>query len=68
MSNHFIAANLKSPCDDTRLDLTDLFVFCRPRQPRQDRSDHRRQPVHDRHGVPSGLLMSINTIFSGSQE
>jgi hypothetical protein len=27
MSNHFSAANLKFPCDDARLDLTDLFVF-----------------------------------------
>ena len=27
MSNHFSAANLKSPGDDPRLDLTDLFVF-----------------------------------------
>ena len=26
MSNHFSAANLKSPGDDARLDLTDLFV------------------------------------------
>lgn len=27
MSNHFSAANLKSPGDDPRLDLTDLYVF-----------------------------------------
>ena len=27
MSNHFSAADLKSPGDDARLDLTDLFVF-----------------------------------------
>jgi hypothetical protein len=27
MSNHFSAANIKSPGDDPRLDLTDLFVF-----------------------------------------
>jgi Domain of unknown function (DUF4331) len=27
MSNHFSAANLKSPGDDARLDITDLFVF-----------------------------------------
>ena len=27
MSNHFSAANLKSPGDDPRLDFTDLFVF-----------------------------------------
>ena len=27
MSNHFSAANLKSPGGDARLDLTDLFVF-----------------------------------------
>ena len=30
MSNHFSAANLKSPGDDARLDLTDLFVFTAP--------------------------------------
>jgi len=33
MSNHFSAANLKSPCDDARLDLTDLFVFAAPDHP-----------------------------------
>ena len=30
MSNHFSAANLKSPGDDTRLDVTDLYVFPAP--------------------------------------
>jgi hypothetical protein len=30
MSNHFSAANLKSPGDDPRLDLTDLFAFRAP--------------------------------------
>jgi hypothetical protein len=30
MSNHFSAANLKSPGDDPRLDLTDLFAFQSP--------------------------------------
>jgi uncharacterized protein DUF4331 len=30
MSNHFSAANLKSPGDDPRLDLTDLFAFHTP--------------------------------------
>ena len=33
MSNHFSAANLKSPGDDARLDLTDLFVFDAPDNP-----------------------------------
>jgi hypothetical protein len=33
MSNHFSAANLKSPGDDARLDLTDLFVFAAPDDP-----------------------------------
>jgi hypothetical protein len=33
MSNHFSAANLKSPGDDPRLDLTDLFVFEAPEAP-----------------------------------
>jgi hypothetical protein len=33
MSNHFSAANLKSPGDDARLDLTDLFVFTAPDTP-----------------------------------
>ena len=33
MSNHFSAANLKSPGDDARLDLTDLFVFASPDNP-----------------------------------
>ena len=33
MSNHFSAANLKSPGDDARLDLTDLFVFEAPDHP-----------------------------------
>ncbi len=33
MSNHFSAANLKSPGDDARLDLTDLFVFTAPEDP-----------------------------------
>ncbi len=33
MSNHFSAANLKSPGDDPRLDLTDLFVFPSPSSP-----------------------------------
>jgi hypothetical protein len=33
MSNHFSAANLKSPGDDARLDLTDLFVFAAPGNP-----------------------------------
>ena len=27
MSNHFSAANLRFPGDDTRLDLTDVFAF-----------------------------------------
>jgi len=35
MSNHFSAANLKSPGDDARLDLTDLFVFAAPDDPGQ---------------------------------
>ena len=30
MSNHFSAANLKSPGDDPRLDLTDLYAFQAP--------------------------------------
>lgn len=30
MSNHFSAANLKSPGDDPRLDLTDVFAFQAP--------------------------------------
>jgi hypothetical protein len=30
MSNHFSAANFKSPGDDARLDVTDLFVFTAP--------------------------------------
>ena len=30
MSNHFSAANLKSPDGDARLDVTDLFVFTAP--------------------------------------
>ena len=33
MSNHFSAADLKSPGDDARLDLTDLFVFVSPEHP-----------------------------------
>jgi hypothetical protein len=33
MSNHFSAADLKSPGDDARLDLTDLFVFTAPDDP-----------------------------------
>src|SRR5262250_3369824 len=33
MSNHFSAANLKSPGGDPRLDFTDLFVFKAPRDP-----------------------------------
>ena len=33
MSNHFSAANLKSPGDDARLDLTELFVFAAPDNP-----------------------------------
>ena len=33
MSNHFSAANLKSPGDDARLDITDLFVFAAPDNP-----------------------------------
>ena len=33
MSNHFSAANLKSPGDDARLDLTELFVFAAPDDP-----------------------------------
>ncbi len=33
MSNHFSAANLKTPGDDARLDLTDLFVFQAPGHP-----------------------------------
>jgi Domain of unknown function (DUF4331) len=33
MSNHFSAANLKSPGDDARLDLTELFVFTAPDNP-----------------------------------
>ena len=33
MSNHFSAANIKSPGDDPRLDLTDLFVFPSPTSP-----------------------------------
>jgi hypothetical protein len=33
MSNHFSAANLKSPGDDPRLDLTDIYVFEAPEAP-----------------------------------
>jgi hypothetical protein len=33
MSNHFSAANLKSPGGDARLDLTELFVFAAPDDP-----------------------------------
>jgi hypothetical protein len=33
VSNHFSAANLKSPGDDARLDVTDLFVFTAPDNP-----------------------------------
>jgi hypothetical protein len=33
MSNHFSAANFKSPGGDARLDLTDLFVFAAPDDP-----------------------------------
>ena len=33
MSNHFSAANLKSPGDDARLHLTDLFAFTTPDDP-----------------------------------
>lgn len=33
MSNHFSAASLKSPGDDPRLDLTDLYVFEAPDAP-----------------------------------
>jgi hypothetical protein len=33
MSNHFSAADLKSPGDDARLDVTDLFVFAAPDTP-----------------------------------
>jgi Domain of unknown function (DUF4331) len=33
MSNHFSADNLKSPGDDRRLDLTDLFVFTSADEP-----------------------------------
>ncbi len=33
MSNHFSAANIKSPGDDPRLDLTDLYIFRAPHEP-----------------------------------
>ena len=33
MSNHFSADNLKFPGDDSRLDMTDLFVFQAPDSP-----------------------------------
>jgi hypothetical protein len=33
MSNHFSAADLKSPGDDARLDATGLFVFAAPDNP-----------------------------------
>ena len=33
MSNHFSAADFKSPGGDARLDLTDLFVFASPDDP-----------------------------------
>jgi hypothetical protein len=33
MSNHFSAANIKSPGDDPRLDLADLYVFQDPQDP-----------------------------------
>jgi hypothetical protein len=35
MSNHFSAANLKSPGGDPRLDLTDVFAFKAPHDPGQ---------------------------------
>jgi hypothetical protein len=35
MSNHFSAANLKSPGGDPRLDLTDVFAFKAPHEPGQ---------------------------------
>jgi hypothetical protein len=33
MSNHFSAADLESPGNDARLDVTDLFVFAAPDNP-----------------------------------
>jgi hypothetical protein len=35
MSNHFSAANIKSPGGDPRLDLTDIFAFEAPHEPGQ---------------------------------
>jgi hypothetical protein len=49
MSNHFSAANLKSPGGDARLDLTDLFVFAAPGDPGRTvliwNSEHSRRSV-----------------------
>ena len=33
MSNHFSADNLKSPGDDRRLDLTDVYLFKSSKDP-----------------------------------
>ena len=52
MSNHFSAANLKSPGDDARLDLTDLFVFTAPDNPDRTVLIMDSNPFAKGNGVP----------------
>jgi hypothetical protein len=62
LSNHFSAANLKSPGDDARLDLTDLFVFAAPDNPGRTvliMNSNRTRPAH----YPNGRVMT-DDVFS----
>jgi hypothetical protein len=47
MSNHFSAAMLKFPGDDSRLDFTNLFRVRVAGEPGKDGADLRRESVHD---------------------
>jgi Domain of unknown function (DUF4331) len=60
MSNHFSAANLKSPGDDARLDLTDLFVFAAPGNPDRTVLIMNANPFTKGNGFHPGAVYRFN--------
>jgi uncharacterized protein DUF4331 len=65
MSNHFSAANLKSPGDDARLDLTDLFVFTAPDNPDQTVLIMNSNPFSKGHGFHPDAVYRFNVDNDG---
>ena len=65
MSNHFSAANLKSPGDDARLDLTDLFVFAAPGNPGKTVLIMNSNPFTQGHGFHPDAVYRFNIDTDG---